>query len=503
MPDILLNTETARALARESPDGPDGGFVAEAAALPERVLQFGTGAFLRGFIDYFVEQANRAGVFNGRVVMVGSTGSGRADLLSRQDGLYTLQVRGRQDGALVDRATVIASVSRALSAREDWDAVLAFARSPELALVVSNTTETGITLDPEDRPDLNPPRSFPGKLTAVLFERAQTFDYDPSKGLIILPCELIEANGDTLRRTVQVQAERWGLGEAFAAWLGEANRFCNTLVDRIVPGTPDDPEDLYHTLGYRDALLTVAEPYRLWAIEGDADFRARFPLAGVDPGILIEDDITPYRERKVRLLNGAHTAMVPAALLCGLQTVNEAMQHPGVSRFIEGVMLDEIVPALDIDEAMARSFARAVLDRFANPFIRHELVAITLQQTMKMKVRIVPSLLQYMRRRGEVPPLLAFGFAAFILYQHPDHRSAEGPPDEAEGYWRALWAGVDLDDEETLGQLVDAVCSDAGRWGERLDVLPAFTTIVRDHLVRIVAVGAEPALEEHLQAVAG
>lgn len=494
----LLNHEVARA------QGEAGRSVVAASSLPERVLQFGTGAFLRGFIDYFVERANRAGVFNGRVVMVGSTGSGRADLLSRQDGLYTLLIRGREEGALIDRAEVIAGVSRALAAADDWAAVLACARNPELALVVSNTTETGIALDPEDwhRPsDQHPPRSFPAKLTAVLFERARAFEFGPNRGLVVLPCELIEDNGVALRRLVHAQAERWSLGTAFAAWLDEANVFCNTLVDRIVPGTPDDPEEIYHRLGYRDALLTVAEPYRLWAIEGDAAFRARFPLAGVDRGILIEPDITPYRERKVRLLNGTHTAMVPVALLCGLRTVNEAMQHPGLSRFIEGLMLDEIVPALDIGEGMARSFARAVLDRFANPFIRHELLAITLQQTMKMKVRIVPSLVQYMRRKGEVPPLLSFGFAAFVLYHHPGHQVSGGPPDAAEAYWQAVWEGVDPKDVDAVGRLAAAVCTDAERWGERLDVLPALVPAVRDHMLRIAEVGAATALNAHLQAV--
>ncbi|HUF11229.1 MAG TPA: hypothetical protein VMO47_18045, partial [Rhodothermales bacterium] len=240
----------------------------------ESTLQFGTGGFLRGFAEYFIQEAVRQGRLKGGVVVVGSTGSGRIGELAAQDGLYTLLVRGKESGRTVDEPELIHVISRALSARDQWPQVLSVARDPNLELVVSNTTEVGIVLDEEDRIDLNPPRSFPGKLTAALFERARAFDFDPLRGLVVLPCELVERNGDTLRDIVLDLASRWGLGRAFASWVAEANTFCNTLVDRIVPGTPGgaDALQLEARLGYHDALLTVAEPYRLWAIEGDDAF---------------------------------------------------------------------------------------------------------------------------------------------------------------------------------------------------------------------------------------
>lgn len=473
--------------------------------LPERVVQFGTGAFLRGFAEYFVARANQAGRLNGRVVMVGSTGSGRARRLDEQDGLYTLLVRGREDGAVVDRAQIVAAVSRALASQDQWDDVLACAHNPDLALIISNTTEVGITLEADDRIDLDPPRSYPGKLTAFLYERARAFGYDPDKGLIILPCELIEGNGDTLRGIVRRLAECWDLGADFLRWLDEANRFCNTLVDRIVPGTPDGDEldALWHRLGYHDDLLTVAEPYRLWAIEGDEELARRLPLAGADPGIVIAEDITPFRVRKVRILNGAHTIMVPTALQCGCKTVREAVEHPLLSRFVRRVVYKEIVPSLDSEPEQARAFAQEVLERFANPFIEHELLSITFQQTAKLKVRVVPSLVGFTARHDKLPPLLTFGFAGFLLYQHPGHRTATGsaPGDDAADAWASRWQGVDLEDTDQVRRLVEDTCSDAEQWGRRLDALPGFTEAVSTHLIGMIREGVPAALEAHLQAV--
>ena len=493
-----LNISTARDL---------GVLGADEAALgmPERVLQFGTGALLRGFADVFVDDANRAGTLKGRVVMVGSTGSGRAARLDEQDGLYTLCVQGYRDGETVDESRVITAVSRALASQDEWDDVLACARNPKLDLIISNTTEVGIQLDEEDRIDLDPPRSFPGKLTAVLYERARAFEYDPDKGVVILPCELIEDNGEALRAMVQTLAEQWELGSDFLDWLGSANRFCNTLVDRIVPGTPDadESEALFERLGYRDDLLTVAEPYRLWAIEGDDALRERLPLKETLPGLVIAEDITPYRERKVRILNGGHTSTVPVALLCGKSTVSEAIGDPRVGAFIRRAILENIVPSLDIDPAMAESFANDVLERFANPFIQHDLLGITFQQTMKMRVRVVPSLVDYARKYGEAPPSLAFGFACFLLFLHPEvgPPTSERPVDDAAADWHDRWRGVDRTDPDALLEFVSSVCSDTGLWGTRLDALPGFTDAVTEHLRRAVQEGVPAALDMHLNGV--
>ena len=473
--------------------------------LPETMLQFGTGAFLRGFVEWFVDEANRAGRALGRAVLVSSTGSGRAARLSDQDHLYTLCVRGLDDGERVDRSRVIPVVSRALSARDDWPSVLAFARSPDLWLVTSNTTEVGITLDANDRHDADPPRSFPGKLTAVLYERARAFDYDPQAGLVVLPCELIERNGDTLRDIVLTLADRWALGDAFADWVRSATVFCNTLVDRIVPGQPEpaERESLFGRLRYADDLLTVAEPYRLWAIEASKEARARLePLAGLE-GIEIVDDGTPYRVRKVRILNGAHTISVPAAYLCGCTTVREAVEDPDVGAFIRRVMLREIVPSLDLPAGMATAFAHAVLERFANPFIRHELLDITFQQTTKMRVRVVPSLLDYTRKNGSAPESMAFGFACFLLFQHEAHRpdDDELPRDEARSYWCERWRGVDLNSEKAVQAFVEAVAADEERWGPALQQVPGFVEAVSTHLRNLIAAGPREALRAHLAAV--
>lgn len=482
-----------RTVARTSPV--DEPALAVHFDLPERVLQFGTGAFLRGFADYFFDEANRKGLFDGRAVMVGSTGSGRAARLSEQEGIYTLCVQGIEAGARVDRCRTVASVSRALASSERWEDVLALARSPELRFVVSNTTEVGIVHDPEDRLDLGPPRSFPGKLAAVLHERARAFDYDPARGLIVLPCELVERNGDELRRIVLALGAQWGLGDRFAAWVRSANRFCNTLVDRIVPGTPGGEalEALYRRLGYRDELLIQAEPYRLWAIEGDEALRQALPFAAADPGIVVAEDIEPYRERKVRILNGTHTIMVPLAYLCGRETVQEAVEDPLTGAFVRHVMLEEIVPSLDTDAAAARAFAAEVLDRFANPYIRHELLSITFQQTTKMRVRVVPSLVGHVRKTGRLPSGIPLGFAAYLwlLGGAQDAPAGRRPQDDRAEVVRGHRAAAGEDD---LGGFVRRVCADEGLWGTDLGALPGFTDAVATHLARIASDGAAAAL---------
>jgi tagaturonate reductase len=475
--------------------------------LPERALQFGTGAFLRGFVDYFLDAANRGGHFAGRVVMVGSTGSGRDQLLNDQDGLYTLSMQGLVDGVPTTENRVIGSVSRALSARDEWPAVLECARSPELELVFSNTTEVGIALDEEDSPTLEPPRSFPGKLTRFLHERAKAFAFDPARGVVVIPCELIADNGDRLREIVLALAARWGLEPEFAKWIEEAVPFCNTLVDRIVPGAPvgEQRERLVAELGYQDAMLTACEVYRLFAIQADGAVAARLGFAAADPGIILTDDVNPYRERKVRLLNGTHTMMAPAALLAGCETVREALEHPTLGRFVDRVLYDEIVPTLDVEGA--DRFARDVHDRFANPFIRHALIDITLQETMKLRVRIVPSIVRYAEERGVAPDSLAFGFAAYLLFMRGDlqaERAAAGlpvPRDDQGERVRALWGPLGGEpDEAALAGLVRAVCSDETLWEADLDVVPGFTAAVTTHLLRMLQSGVLPALELHLGA---
>jgi tagaturonate reductase len=464
--------------------------------LPEKILQFGTGAFLRGFADVFVDNANRKGTFNGRIVVVGSTGSGRAARINAQDGLYTICVQGIENGETVDRCAVVASVSRAMASTENWSAILDFARSPALELVFSNTTEVGIQLDADDRADLNPPRSFPGKLTAVLYERGETFGYHPSRGLTILCCELIEDNADKLRSIILELAARWELGDAFETWIREHNQFCNTLVDRIVPGKPDSASmrKIDQRLGYRDDLLIQAEPYYLWAIQGDAALRDRIGFIDGEDGILVTPDITPYRVRKVRILNGTHTAMVPVSFLSGNDTVAESMQDAVVSAFIRHVMMHEIVPSLDMARDEAEMFAHQVLDRFANPFVHHELMSIALQQTTKVDVRVLPSLHDYHTRTGRLPQGIVLAFAANLLFVTHEGRvsEVEFPMDDRGSKIRAYRNEAGRDD---VDRFVRAVCTDRELWHLPLDELPEFIESVASLMREIQRIGTRKTLE--------
>lgn len=478
---------------------------AEHLDLPERAIQFGTGGFLRGFVDYFLDEANRRGHFGGRVVMIGSTGSGRDRHLNDQDGLYTLVVLGREAGTLRRDLRVIASVSRALAARTEWDAVLRCAENSALEFIFSNTTEVGIVLDEGDAAageDAAPPphASFPAKLTRFLLHRARHFAYDPARAPVVIPCELIENNGDRLRGVVAAIAARWGLEPRFIRWLADVP-FCNTLVDRIVQGAPsaDQVAGIDAVLAYDDAMITVCEPYRLFAIQAVDGVRSRLRFADADSGIIVADDVTPFRERKVRLLNGSHTALVSLALLAGCSTVGEAVEHPLLGAFLRTVLFEEIVPSVAVDGAAA--FAREVLERFANPYMHHTLWDITLQGGTKLRVRLVPVILAYSGRTGQIPRGLALGFAAYLALQRGELqtiRRASGrvvPPDTIGEVVHDRWTGIG-DDPAELAAFVRAVAADAALWGEGTDLaaIPGFADAVSEHLVRLRRDGATAAV---------
>jgi tagaturonate reductase len=475
---------------------------AEQLALPERAVQFGTGALLRGLVDAILDEANRQGWFGGRVVMVGSTGSGRDRALNDQSGLFTLVTQGLVDGDATRDFRIVASVSRALAASDQWAEVLRCAENPELELIFSNTTEVGITLDESDAaaaPTDAAPRSFPAKLAAFLIHRARAFGFDAARAPVVIPTELIEDNGDKLRDIVVTLAQRWNAEPAFLPWL-EHVRFCNTLVDRIVPGAPSDAyaAELRALLPYDDGMTTVCEPYRLFAIEGDAELRERLRFPAADAGVIVADSIRPYRLRKVRLLNGAHTSFVSLALLAGCTTVREAVEHPVLGAFLRSALLDEIVPSVDVPGA--EQFAREVMDRFANPFLQHQLWDITLQGTTKFKVRVVPSILDYARRSGTAPRALALGFAGFLAFQdgalHAKRRAAGEPvPADATGdRVRGYWTGVD-DSIDGLTAFVRAVAADAELWGVDLSTVTGFVEQVAEHLYTIRSRGAVAAIE--------
>jgi tagaturonate reductase len=361
--------------------------------LPETILQFGTGKFLRAFADLFVHELNEQGRGAGRVVTLQSTGSQRADLLNRQGGRYHVAIRGLEQGQRVDRIVEVESIGRSLNAQADWNEVLAVACRPTLTTIISNTTEAGYALADEDNPTDRPPRSFPAKLLAVLQAR---FDLGQT-GPTILPCELLEHNGDRLLQLVLAQAERWGLAGRLVGWLRTQCTWCNTLVDRIVSApSAGDP------LAARDPLFAVSEPFALWLVE-------RLPpdasLAG-HPSVRRVEKLEPYHLRKVRILNGAHTALVAKAMPLGFQTVREAVLDPQIGSWLTSLLAEEIVPTLEGRTEAPQAFAAEVLQRFANPFLEHRLADIALHHDVKLQTRLVPTYREYRERFGREPRLL-------------------------------------------------------------------------------------------------
>lgn len=384
---------------------------------PERVIQFGEGNFLRAFVDWMIDEMNTRGIFCGRVVVVQPISDGMVDTLNGQDGLYTLILRGLKNGAPVQIKRVITSVSRGINPYTDWQDVLSCACNPDINIVISNTTEAGIVYDEADSLDMNPPRSYPGKLTAYLYKRFNHFNGAAEAGMIILPCELIEKNGIMLKEAVLKLAEKWNLGTDFKYWIDKCNIFASTLVDRVVTGYPrDEITDLEKYLGYEDKLIDTGELFHLWVIEGPEKIREVFPLDKAGINVVWTNDQTPYRTRKVRILNGAHTSCVPAAFLYGLDTVKELMDDKLLGDFIRRIVAEEIIPSFKTDstEKMLNEFADAVMERFENPYIKHYLLSILLNSTSKFKARVLPSLLDYYQKYKTLPEKLVFSLAALI-----------------------------------------------------------------------------------------
>lgn len=475
----------------------------EPSSLPEKVLQFGTGVLLRGLPDLLINEANRQGIFNSRIVVVKSTSSGDTAEFDQQDNLYTVCIRGVQDGARVEQNMVCSAISRVLTANTQWDEILACAKNPALEIVISNTTEVGIKLVKEDIHQ-TPPASFPGKLLAFLYARYQAFTGDPTKGLIITPTELIPDNGDKLERILLELAHLNNLEADFIDWMEQHNHCCNTLVDRIVPGKPaaETKTNIETQLGYRDDLLIMSEVYALWAIEGDEFVKNRFPLHLAHQGVIIAPDINPYRELKLRILNGGHTFSCGLAYLCGLDTVVEGMNHALFAHFIERLLLDEIAQTIPqpLTQAEAQTFAKKVLDRFRNPFIEHKWLSITMQYSSKMQMRNVPTILRYYDALGIVPEHMAFGFAAYLLFLRVV-KTEEGRfygqrngvdyliQDDQAAYFYTMWQNF------STRALVSAVLKNEDLWGTDLSRLNGFEEKVAFHLEAMKDRGVSRTLE--------
>lgn len=384
---------------------------------PEKVLQFGEGNFLRAFADWMINKANLNGDYQGSIVLCQPIAPGLADLINAQDGLYTLVMRGIENGQPVEKIEQITSVSRCINPYQNYNALMELARSADLEVIISNTTEAGIVYVPGDKLTDTPPSSFPAKICAFLYERFKAFNGAADKGLLIIPVELIERNGAVLKKIVLDYAKEWNLEPAFTQWIESANKFASTLVDRIVTGYPRDEVAYFEEkLGYKDNLIVTSELFNLWVIEGQKEWADILPIHKNEANVLWTDDMTPYRTRKVRILNGGHTSTVLAAYLAGYNIVLDFMNDDLFKKYLDKVIFEEIIPTLDLPKSELEEFAAAVGDRFANPYIKHNLLDISLNSCSKFKSRCLPSLLTYVDRIGKLPTLLTFSFAAFIAF---------------------------------------------------------------------------------------
>ena len=393
------------------------GYILEKA--PEKVMQFGEGNFLRAFVDYFFDIANEKAGWNGKAALVQPIAMGLTELINRQEGLYTLYLRGRENGQKVDDKRVISSVSRCMNPYGEWNKMLALAVSDDLEFIVSNTTEAGIVHDTESTFDQVPPITFPAKLTRVLYERFKA----GKPGIIMLSCELIDNNGKELLKCVHQYIDDWKLPEDFRRWIDEENIFCSTLVDRIVPGRIRDQEEvkrLNEINGYEDPLTDVGEIFGIWVIEGPASLEDRLPFKKAGVPVIVVPDVTPYKKRKVRILNGAHTGFVPGAYLAGFDIVRECMENETILNYMNKMLYEEVIPTLPLDKDDCRQFAAAVQDRFNNPFVNHELMSITLNSTSKWRARNMPTFLDYVQEKGSLSACLTTSFAAYAAFYSSD-----------------------------------------------------------------------------------
>ncbi|MEH2920538.1 tagaturonate reductase [Samsonia erythrinae] len=473
---------------------------------PDRVIQFGEGNFLRAFVDWQLDLLNEHTDLDAGIVVVRPIDSDFPPALNTQDGLYTTIIRGlNEQGEAVRESRLIRSVNREINVYHQFDEYLALAHDPNIRFVFSNTTEAGISYHADDRLNDAPPVSFPAKLTRLLYERFCHFDGAADKGWVLLPCELIDYNGVALKELVLRYAKQWELTSAFTVWLNEHNTFCSTLVDRIVTGYPrTEVEALQQELGYQDTFLDTAEYFYLFVIQGPQWLADALRLNQLNLNVRIVDDIKPYKERKVAILNGAHTALVPVAFLAGLDTVGESMNDAQIGKFVEKTISEEIVPVLDLPHDELTSFAQAVLSRFRNPFIQHQLLSIALNGMTKFRTRILPQLLTYRERHGKLPARLTFALAALIAFyrgeRHGEGDAVQTYPLQDDEHWltrySALWSGVKAN-TVSLSELVERVLSDAEHWEQDLTQVPGLATQVTAQLQAIVERGMRAAVEDY------
>lgn len=414
---------------------------------PERIIQFGEGGFLRGFADWMIQKVNDSGKYNGSVVVVQPIEKGMCDKLSEQDCVYTHVMRGLENGKPVVKKEIIDVISRCVKPYDDYEEYLALAENPDFHVIISNTTEAGIVYNDDDTLTQTPAVSYPAKLTQLLYRRF-TLGFD---GFLILPCELIDKNGENLKKIVLKYADKWNLGEDFCSWIENKNTFCNTLVDRIVTGYPKD-EDM--ELGYIDNMVNTSELFHLWVIEGDKSKKNILPFDEIGLNVLWTDKLENYRTRKVRILNGAHTSLVPYAMLKGFETVGQCATDTDMSKYLKACIYDEIIPTLTLPVSELTAYADDVLERFKNPYIKHLLSSIALNSVSKFKVRVLPSVLEYKEKFGKFPKNLICGFDALLKLYKTD------------------MANDDIAVMEKMKNgSIDEILSDSSLWGQDLSFL--------------------------------
>jgi tagaturonate reductase len=454
---------------------------------PVKVLQFGEGNFLRAFVDWTIDILNEKTDFHGAVEIVQPISKGMAAMVNDQDGLYHVVLNGIQNGKTVSDTRLITCVAGAFNPYEDFNRFLRAAENPDLKFIVSNTTEAGITFNDKDTNPEILPDSFPGKLTLLLYTRFKFFKGDATKGLSLIPCELIEKNGETLKQTILQYISLWNLPAEFKNWVVNANAFCNTLVDRIVPGFPKDTiQEIHKSTGYEDNLVVTAEPFILWVIEAPEAVQKSFPTDKAGLQVKFVKDLTPYRTRKVRILNGAHTALVPVAYLHGLRTVRESIEDQYAGKFIREAIFEEIIPTLDLPKEELQQFANDVIERFQNPFIRHELISISLNSVSKYKVRVLPSVLEFHQRTGKLPERLLHSLAALIQFYSGKVKGETIPLNDTPeilDFFKKVWATNDLD------HITTSTLTNTDFWGINLTTIPGLKENVLKGLQEFSAAG--------------
>lgn len=474
---------------------------------PKKVLQFGEGNFLRAFVNYTIDKSNEKGLFDGNVTVVKPIAYGSFERFDKQNNLYTVILRGIEDNKKIQKTHIISCIQDTVDPYTQEEKYSSLMENPDYRFIISNTTEAGIVFVDTDKFDDELPSSFPGKLTKLLHQRYTHFNGAKDKGFIFLPVELIDKNGDNLKKCIEDYINLWNLDDGFRKWIQEDNIFCNTLVDRIVSGYPKQEEEaIWKKLGYKDEIMVTGEPFGFWAIGSERidEVKAELTIkSSVD--VVFAKDIEPYKQRKVRLLNGAHTSLVMGAYLAGKKTVDECMNDKLLNDYLNKCMFSEILPHIDLDKKELSDFANSVIERFKNPYLNHQLLDITLNSTSKWKARVLPSLLDYVKNNEKLPKHLVFSFASYLAFYMGIEKTDKGYYNRFEELEYPV-----RDDEKVLelfasqkdtelAKLVDTIMSDESLWGQDLTKIDGFEQAVVAHLKTIKKKGVLSAMKKMME----